>query len=270
MNKVTESSLFIKNRIGSVMPKITLILGSGLGYFIENLKIFEKISYQDIPGFPIATAPGHEGYLVFGYYNKIPIVVMQGRFHYYEGYTMKEITFPIRVLKKIGIETLIVTNASGGINLNYSAGDLVIIKDHINYSGINPLVGKSFNDKNRFIDMTYTYDLDYRKKIKAILETNGLTYREAVYLYTTGPSYETPSEINAFRVMGADCVGMSTVPEVITARDEEMKILGISCISNMAAGILETELNEEEVLKITDSVKIKFSKLIGKFIISIS
>lgn len=266
MKCIKEISLFLKKDLKDFSPKVGVILGSGLGYFIDSITVVKKVAYKDIPYFPQSTAPGHMGNLVFGYFKELPIVVMQGRFHYYEGYSMDEITFPVRLLKELGIETLVITNASGGINLGYAPGNLVVIKDHINYSGINPLVGNSSLKKHHFIDMTYTYDVEYRNQLNIIFKNMGIPYREGVYLYTTGPSYETPSEINAFRILGADCVGMSTVPEVVVARDEELRVVGISCISNMAAGVLDSELTEEEVLNVAASVSYQFTEVLCRFL----
>lgn len=267
MKRLEESYLYIKEEIGDLSPKVSLILGSGFGDFVNEINVLKKIRYQEIPHFPSSSAPGHVGNLVFGYYKNLSVAIMQGRFHYYEGYSMDEITFPIRVLKSLGTEVVILTNASGGINLEYTPGDLVVIQDHINYSGINPLVGSEFiRRKKHFIDMTYSYDFKFRKSLEEIFLAMGIKYREGVYLYTTGPSYETPSEIKAFRSLGADCVGMSTVPEVIVARDEEMRVVGLSCISNMAAGILDRELTEEEVLEITASVDKRIFEVLRRFL----
>jgi purine-nucleoside phosphorylase len=231
-------------------PKIGLVLGSGLGAFADELTDAIRIQYAQIPGFPRSTAVGHSGQMVIGNASAVPVAVMQGRVHLYEGYSSAEVTFPIRVLGRMGIRALILTNAAGGINLEYKQGALVIISDHINLQGQNPLVGP--NDERfgpRFPDMTQAYHKPYRVLALNAARTLAKTVSEGVYAALLGPSYETPAEIRYLRVIGADLVGMSTVPEVIVARQMGMNILAISCVTNMAAGILDKPLDHKEVLE---------------------
>ncbi len=267
LEKIVKAKDYILSQDDVSIGEIGIILGSGLGYFTDEIKIKTKIAYDDIPGFLASTAPGHQGYLVFGEYDNIDVVVMQGRLHYYEGYSLEDITFPIHVLANIGIKSLIISNASGGINTNYSQGDIMIIKDHINFLGLNPLrgVGKSLQGI-QFQDMTNAYDSDYQKQIHLIARKRGIEVREGVYLFVGGPSYETPAEVRLFRYLGADSVGMSTVPEVIVARSYDIRVLGLSCITNMAAGVSQNSLDETEVVKVAFLSQDKFNSLIGNFI----
>jgi len=231
-------------------PKIAMVLGSGLGAFADELTDTIRIHYSQIPGFPRSTAVGHSGQMVIGTSGAVPVAVMQGRVHLYEGYSPAEVTFPIRVLGRMGIHALILTNAAGGINLEYKQGALVIVSDHINLQGQNPLAGP--NDERfgpRFPDMTQAYHKPYRTLALDAARKLGKTVHEGVYAALLGPSYETPAEIRYLRTIGADLVGMSTVPEVIVARQMGMKILAISCVTNMAAGILDKPLDHQEVLE---------------------
>lgn len=249
------------------IPKIGLILGSGLGVLADEIENPVKVSYGNIPGFPVTTVEGHAGQLVFGTLKGVSVVAMQGRFHYYEGYEMNSVTFPVRVMKAIGVETLLVTNAAGGIQTSFAPGDLMIIRDHINFMGTNPLIGP--NESNlgtRFPDMSEAYANDLRQIAKNAAERLHIDVQEGVYLAVTGPSYETPAEIHMFRTLGADAVGMSTVPEVIVARHSGIKVLGISCITNMAAGILNQPLNHEEVIETTERVKAHFLSLVKEIV----
>lgn len=248
-------------------PKIGLILGSGLGVLADDIKDAVKISYSDIPGFPESTVEGHAGQLVLGKLNGVMVAAMQGRFHFYEGYTMDKVTFPVRVMKELGIETLIVTNAAGGINESFEPGDLMLISDHINNTGTNPLIG--LNDDNlgvRFPDLSEAYSKRLRLLAKNTAGKIGLSIKEGVYVANTGPSYETPAEIRMLRVMGGDAVGMSTVPEVIAARHSNLEVLGISCISNMAAGILDQPLSHDEVIETTEKVKSSFLQYVKELV----
>jgi len=231
-------------------PKIGVVLGSGLGAFADELTDATKIPYAQIPSFPRSTAVGHQGQMVIGRAVGISVAVMQGRVHLYEGYSAAEVAFPVRVLGRMGIRALILTNAAGGINFEYKQGALVVVSDHINLQGQNPLVGA--NDARfgpRFPDMTQAYYKPYRALALEAAHKLGQAVYEGVYAALLGPSYETPAEIRYLRTIGADLVGMSTVPEVIVARHVEIKLLAISCVTNMAAGILETPLNHEEVLE---------------------
>ncbi len=262
MNKIVQSNDFIKTKI-DIKPEIGLILGSGLGDLADRIENPIKIKYEDIPGFPISTVEGHEGQLVFGKLSGKNVVAMQGRFHFYEGYDIKEVVLPVRVLIRLGIKSLIVTNAAGGVDKNFKPGDLMIIKDHINYTSQNPLIGKNYEELGpRFLDMSNPYD---RKYIEIAKEEGGklnLNIREGNYIWFTGPTYETAAEVKLSRILGANAVGMSTVPEVIVANHENVRVLGISCITNMAAGILDKPLNHEEVVETSQKVKKEFQQLV--------
>ncbi|WP_251555411.1 purine-nucleoside phosphorylase [Neobacillus muris] len=256
--KIKNAAEFLKKKYDKT-PKIGLILGSGLGVLADEIDQAVKIPYKEIPDFPVSTVEGHAGQLVFGNLSGVEVVAMQGRFHFYEGYSMEKVTFPVRVMKQMGVETLIVTNAAGGVNESFSPGDLMIITDHINNMGTNPLIGP--NDAQlgvRFPDLSEAYNKDLRKLAKKIAAQIELDVKEGVYFGNPGPVYETPAEIRMVRVLGGDAVGMSTVPEVIVARHSGMKVLGISCISNMAAGILDQPLTHDEVIETTEKVKANF------------
>jgi len=254
-------------RLHKIKPKIGLVLGSGLGEIADELEERVVIPYKTISGFPLSTVEGHKGNLVFGkLYNK-SIVAMQGRFHYYEGYSMKEVTFPIRIMAKMGIESLLVTNAAGGINKDFNPGDLMLIEDMINLQGSNPLIGINLEDFGvRFPDLSHPFNKEMKKIIIESAKENNISLQRGVYAAVSGPSFETPAEVKMLRKLGADAVGMSTVPEVIVARHSGIKVLGISCISNMAAGILDGPLNHEEVIETTNIVKKAFKKLIKETI----
>ncbi|MFC0271512.1 purine-nucleoside phosphorylase [Metabacillus herbersteinensis] len=252
-------------------PKIGLILGSGLGVLADEIENPVKIPYNEIPNFPVSTVEGHAGQLVFGTLMGTEVVAMQGRFHFYEGYGLDKVTFPVRVMKEIGVETLIVTNAAGGINESFEPGDLMILSDHINNMGQNPLIGP--NDPKlgvRFPDMTQAYDRELREIAKNVAAELSIPVREGVYVANTGPTYETPAEIRALRTLGGDAVGMSTVPEVIVARHANLKVLGLSCISNMAAGILDQPLSHDEVIETTEKVKANFLNLVKNIVENIT
>lgn len=256
--KIENATKFLREKY-STTPKIGLILGSGLGILADEIEQAVKIPYNQIPDFPVSTVEGHAGQLVFGLLNGVEVVAMQGRFHYYEGYSFEKVTFPVRVMKQLGINLLIVTNAAGGINESFVPGDLMIISDHINNMGSNPLIGQ--NDSKlgpRFPDMSEAYSRELRNLAKEIAKKLHIPVQEGVYVGNTGPSYETPAEVKMLRTLGGDAVGMSTVPEVIVARHADMKVLGISCISNMASGILDQPLNHEEVIETTEKVKVNF------------
>jgi len=244
-------------------PKIALVLGSGLGAFADELSGATQIPYQKIPGFPLSTAVGHAGRLVIGKVGPIEAAAMQGRVHFYEGYSGKDVTFPMRTLGRLGIRTAILTNAAGGIDLGYKQGALVILRDHINLQGINPLIGP--NDEPfgpRFPDMTQAYWKPYREIALAEAKRLGVEVHEGVYAALSGPSYETPAEIRYLRTIGADLVGMSTVPEVIVASQMGIRVLGISCVTNMAAGILDQPINHAEVMETGERVKTQFIALL--------
>ena len=256
--KIQNAAQFLKMKSNQT-PKIGLILGSGLGMLADEIVQPVKISYQEIPDFPVSTVEGHAGQLVFGHLNRAEVVAMQGRFHFYEGYSFDKVTFPVRVMKQLGVNTLIVTNAAGGINEYFSPGDLMLITDHINNMGSNPLIGP--NDSRlgvRFPDMSEAYSKKLRTVAKEIASRLHIEVKEGVYVGNTGPAYETPAEIRMLRTLGGDAVGMSTVPEVIVARHSGMEVLGISCISNMAAGILDQPLTHDEVIETTERVRENF------------
>jgi len=244
-------------------PRVGLVLGSGLGGFADSLDESSRIPYAEIPSFPRSTAVGHAGRMVIGNAAGVAVAAMQGRVHLYEGYSAQEVAFPIRVFSRMGIRAVILTNAAGGINLSYSQGALVLIRDHINLQGQNPLIGP--NDDRfgvRFPDMTHAYAKDYRQIAREEAAKLGMTLHEGVYAALAGPSYETPSEIEYLRRIGADLVGMSTVAEVIGARHMEIKVLAISCVTNMAAGILDQPLSHTEVMETGERVKTKFEALL--------
>ena len=244
-------------------PRIALVLGSGLGGFAEEFAEATKIPYAEIPYFPRSTAIGHAGQLVIGKVGAVPVAAMQGRVHLYEGYSAKEVAFPVRVFARMGVKAVILTNAAGGIKGELSQGKLVVISDHINLQGVNPLTGG--NDERfglRFHDMTGAYDRSFREMTVGEGNRLGMDMHEGVYAALGGPSYETPAEIRYLRTIGADLVGMSTVPEVIAARHSGMRVLGISCVTNAAAGILDQPLDHLEVLETAERVKGQFIKLL--------
>ena len=252
-------------------PRIALVLGSGLGAFADEFADATKIPYAKIPNFPQSTAIGHAGRLVIGKVGGIPVAGMQGRVHLYEGYSAKEVAFPIRVFARMGVKAVILTNAAGGINRNYSQGCLVVIRDHINLQGVNPLIGPNDNRFGlRFPDMTKAYDPEFQGFTLHAAKKLNLNLQQGVYLALAGPSYETPAEIYSFRTIGADLVGMSTVPEVIAARHSGIRVLGISCVTNMAAGTTDAPLNQEEVLETADRIKGQFIGLLKEVIPKIS
>lgn len=247
----------------TLRPKIGLVLGSGLGAFADSLTDSTKVPYSDVPSFPQSTAIGHVGRLVIGSAGTVPVAAMQGRVHQYEGYSAQQVAFPIRVFARMGIKSVILTNAAGGINLGYSQGALVLIRDHINLQGTNPLVGP--NDDRfglRFPDMTHTYSRQYREIAREEAARLGIMLHEGIYAALLGPSYETPAEIEHLRRIGADLVGMSTVAEVIAARHMALNVLAISCVTNMAAGILDQPLSHTEVMETGERVRSIFESLL--------
>lgn len=246
---------------------IGVILGSGLGDYAEALEDAVKLPYSEIPGFPRSTVAGHAGMWCCGTLYGKRVVMMQGRFHYYEGYGMKDVTLPVRVMQKIGVKTLIVTNAAGGVNLGYHPGELMVIGDIFSMTAQNPLIGPNLDAFGpRFPDMSCAFDKELRALAHECANEQGFALREGVYAQMTGPTYETPAEIRMLRTLGADAVGMSTVPEVIVARHGGMRVLGISCITNMAAGILDQPLNHAEVTETANRVKGQFRNLFDRII----
>lgn len=269
MKRIQEAVDFIRLKT-SYLPKVALVLGSGLGSLAERIENPVTIKYEDIPSFPKSTVEGHAGQLVIGRLAGKVVVAMQGRFHFYEGYPLKDVTFPIRVMIGLGIESLIVTNAAGGVNTEFNPGDLMIITDHINFTGQNPLIGENLNELGpRFVDLSKAYDRDYISIAREAGHKLGIDLREGVYMWFTGPVYETPAEVKLARILGAGAVGMSTVPEVIVANHEKIKVLGISCITNMASGILDEPLNHEEVVETSMRVKDDFEQLLIEILYNI-
>ncbi|MEA1873752.1 MAG: purine-nucleoside phosphorylase [Bacteroidota bacterium] len=251
---------FIKGKT-SVQPEVGIILGTGLGGLVDEIDITDSLSYEDIPNFPVSTIEGHSGRLIFGHLNGKAIVAMQGRFHYYEGYDMKKLTFPVRIMKFLGIKYLFVSNASGGVNPDFEIGDLMLINDHINLLP-NPLIGKNENDLGpRFPDMSKTYDQSLIEKAKSIAKQHGIKLQEGVYTATSGPTFETPSEYKYFRIIGSDTVGMSTVPEVIIARHMEIPVFAISIITDLGVPGKIVEISHEEVQKVAVKAEKKMTLL---------
>lgn len=265
-NSVSEAAAYIQTKT-NIIPEIGLILGSGLGILAELIEDAVAIPYEDIPHFPVSTVEGHVGELLIGTIQGRPVVMMKGRFHMYEGYGPEVTAFPVRVMKAIGVQKMLVTNAAGGVNTSYTPGDLMIISDHLNLTGRNPLIGPNHSDFGvRFPDMSEAYSHRLRKLAKETADKQGFAMKEGVYAGLLGPNYETPAEIVMLRTLGADAVGMSTVAEVIIARHAGMEVLGISCITNMAAGILEQPLSHDEVMETAEMVKEKFLNLVMSLI----
>jgi purine-nucleoside phosphorylase len=235
-------------RLCPLRPTLAVVLGSGFHSLPEALEVVAEVSYRKLPGFPLSGVGGHAGKVLFAQAAGVPVLVLSGRAHYYEGHTMAQVAFPIRVLAAFGIRAVLLTNAAGGINRHYRAGDFMQFSDHINFMGANPLRGKAPNDKTRFVDLTQTYDPELNRLLKQAAHEAGITLRSGVYLAVSGPAYETPAEIRAFAVLGADAVGMSTVPEAIVARQCGLAVAAVSCITNPAAGRSRRPLSHAEVL----------------------
>ena len=260
--KIMGAAEYIQSKT-QLRPTIGLVLGSGLGDFADTLEDAIRIPYQEIPNFPVPTVPGHSGALVFGKKCGRTVVVLQGRIHYYEGLPQQEITLPVRVLAALGVKTLVLTNACGGVNLSFRPGDLMLISDHINFSGANPLIGANLDAFGpRFPDMSDLYTASLRAAIKERAAAAGIGLQEGVYAMYSGPNYETPAEIRMFRILGADTVGMSTVPEALVAGHCGMQVVGISCVTNMAAGVLPVKLSHAEVMETAALVHDKFRILL--------
>jgi len=251
----------------TVEPRIAIVLGSGLGGFADDFEEPVAIPYEEIPGFVRSTAEGHAGRLVIGKIDSVPVLAMQGRVHYYEGYSLEEVTFPVRAFKLLGIKTLILTNAAGGINVQLTQGALMVISDHLNLMGVNPLRGP--NEERfgpRFPDMSAVYSPELQELVVDEAKAIGVEVRRGIYGALSGPNYETPAEIHLLRNLGADAVGMSTVPEAIVARHMGVEVLGISCITNMAAGISDEPINHEEVMATGDRVRGTFTELLRRVV----
>ena len=260
--RIRNAVTYIRSRT-SAEPEFGMILGSGLGDFADTLEDRLVIPFTDIPDFPAATVPGHTGAFVFGTKHGRSIVCLQGRLHYYEGHPMSILTMPVRILAKLGVKTLILTNAAGGVNKDYRPGDLMLITDHINYSGMNPLIGVNEPEFGpRFPDVTDLYSSGLRLKLKLAAADAGIVLRQGVYMMFSGPSYETPAEIRMARLLGADAVGMSTVPEAIVAAQCGLRCLGISCITNLAAGVSPNKLSHQEVMETAALAHDKFQSLL--------
>lgn len=259
--RAKEAAQYIKDQ-GVDTLEVGLILGSGLGELADEIEDRVVIQYTDIPSFPVSTVEGHAGQLVCGTLGGKKVIALQGRFHYYEGYTMEVVTFPIRVMSELGVESMIVTNAAGGVNRDFTPGDLMMITDHINFFGTNPLIGANDEEQGpRFPDLSQAYDLEYQEYIKEAASELNLPLKEGVYFGMTGPTYESPAEIRMINTLGGDSVGMSTVPEVIVARHAGIRVAGISCITNFAAG-LGGELNHEDVIEVSTKIRSSFKSLV--------
>lgn len=259
----------IRKRI-DFKPEVGLILGSGLGDYAEQIDIVDTIEYTDIEGFPVSTVAGHKGRFVFGYVSNVPVVIMQGRVHYYEGYPMSDVVLPTRLMGLLGVKKLVLTNAAGGINIEFQPGDFMMITDHITTAVPSPLIGPNLDELGtRFPDMSEVYSKRMRETLKAAACECGISLKEGIYVQLTGPNYETPAEIRMFKMWGGDAVGMSTACEAMVARHMGIEVCGISCITNMAAGISKTQLNHEEVQETADRVSSQFKKLITRVIESI-
>jgi purine-nucleoside phosphorylase len=253
--------------ICAVKPLLGLILGSGLGSYADTLQNKQEFPFEKLPHFPKPTVVGHSGKLIIGETGGVAVAALQGRIHFYEGYSLQEVTYPTRILGILGIRKLIITNAAGGINMKFRPGDLMVITDHLNLMGTNPLIGPNPDELgDRFPDMSDAYDSNMRQITMRVAAQNGIPLQQGIYAGLSGPSYETPAEIRMLRILGADAVGMSTVPEVIVANHMRIPVLGLSCITNMAAGILPQKLTHQEVLVTTEKVREQFAILLSKIV----
>jgi purine-nucleoside phosphorylase len=269
LEKIKATSNYILERT-KFKTEIAIILGTGLGGLVKEIDVEHSIPYSEIPNFPVSTVEGHKGQLIFGKLGGKNVIAMQGRFHYYEGYSMQEVTFPVRVMKSLGIKTLFVSNASGGLNPTYKVGDLMMINDHINMFGDNPLLGKNVNELGpRFPDMSQPYNLHLRNLAMKIAMQNGIELKEGVYVGTPGPTFETPAEYRMFRIIGGDAIGMSTVPEVIVARHMNISVFGISIITDSGVPGHIVEISHEEVQAIAMQAEPKMSLIIRELVASI-
>lgn len=260
-----EAVNYIRER-GMIEAEYGLILGSGLGDLADEVENKLEIDYEDIPNFPVSTVEGHEGKLIYGDLSGRKVIVLKGRFHFYEGYDLQTVTYPVRIFKELGVKRLILTNAAGGVNENFQPGQLMVITDHINLTGSNPLMGQNLSQHGpRFVDMTETYSTTAQKLLLSLGDQLNIPLQEGVYTWFTGPTYETPAEVRMARILGGDAVGMSTVPEAIVAKHAGIEVIGISCITNLGAG-MQSELNHQEVVEVSQQVKPHFKALIKAFI----
>jgi purine-nucleoside phosphorylase len=269
VSKMNESADFIKSKLPKA-PKLAIVLGSGWGPFVDKLSDSIRIPYTEIPHFHQTSVAGHSGTLVYGELQEVPVVILQGRFHYYEGHPISDVVHPTRTLCALGVDTIILTNASGGINTSYKPGDLVVINDHINMTGVNPLLGPNIEELGtRFPDMSCPYDETWMKALNDAAAKTGVKLQTGVYAGVTGPTYETPAEVKMLRTLGADLVGMSTVPEVIAARHMGTKVCALSCVTNMASGIEKEELKHEDIqeqaIKVIDSFSTLMTECIQNY-----
>lgn len=247
------------------VPKVAIVLGSGLGDFANDIEVVSEIDYHDIDGFPVSTVPGHAGKFIFGYVNKVPVVCMKGRVHYYEGYPISDVVLPTRLMKMMGAEVLFLTNASGGINPTFSAGDFMMLTDHVSIWAPNPLIGQNIDELGpRFPDMTHVYGVELQKIIEDTAKEEGIKLQKGVYAQLTGPSFESPAEIKLLHSLGVDAVGMSTVVEAIAANHMGMKICCISCVCNLAAGMTDNPLTHDEVQAAANEAAPKFKRLVAQ------
>ena len=273
MNPVYEKLMkcyeSVKQRI-DFKPEIALVLGSGLGDYGDNIEVVATLDYHDIDGFPVSTVPGHKGRFIFGYVNDVPVVCMQGRVHYYEGYPMSDVVLPIRLMKMMGAKVLFLTNAAGGLNYDFAPGDFMMITDHIMNFVPSPLIGPNIDELGvRFPDMSDVYKKDLQEIIRNTARNLGIKLQEGVYIQLTGPNFETPQEVKMCRILGADAAGMSTAAEAVAANHMGMKVCGISCISNLGCGMMDQPLSHEEVQETADRVAGQFKELVTEVIVNI-
>lgn len=266
LEKIKETGTYIQSKTG-FRPEVGIILGTGLGGLVKEIEIEHSLGYETIPNFPVSTVEGHSGKLIFGKLGGKNVVAMQGRFHFYEGYSMKEVTFPVRVMKFLGVHTLLVSNASGGMNPDFSIGDLMILNDHINLFPDNPLIGKNYKELGpRFPDMSKTYDKELIKKAVEIASQKGIIVQQGVYAGLTGPCFETPAEYKYIRTIGADAVGMSTVPEVIVARHGEMRCFAMSIITDLGVEGKIVEVTHQDVIEVAAKAEVKMTLIMKELI----
>jgi purine-nucleoside phosphorylase len=266
LKKIKETVEYLKSNT-KIRPEVGIILGTGLGGLVDEIEIVDSISYTDIPHFPVSTVEGHKGRLIFGTIGGVPVMAMQGRFHFYEGYSMEMVTYPVRVMKLFGVESLFVSNASGGMNPDFEIGDIMVINDHINMFSANPLIGKNYDELGpRFPDMSETYDKGLIEKAFEIGERLNIKLQQGVYLGTTGPTLETPAEYKMFHILGGDTVGMSTVPEIIVAHHMDMKCFGISIITDLGVPGKIVEISHEEIQLVAAAAEPKMTRIIKELV----